>query len=102
MDLLPPQMMEGLGAIGCFASIVSLECWLVCYKSSWQLQESSDCGAAVAEQREMLCPEEFPPWGWLYPGVCVCVCTYMKKYKQYTHQHIWVMTDGVKGDNNYA
>lgn len=63
--------------MGCFASIVSPECWWVCYKSSQQLQESWDCDAAAAEQREMLYPEESALWGWLYPGLCVCTYIYI-------------------------
>lgn len=83
------HLLSALSAGGCVTRTAS---------SSKRLWE---CDAAVAQQREMLRPKESAPWGG-YIQVCVCVCMYMKKYKQYIHQHIWVMTDGVNGDNNYA
>lgn len=75
----PLRWLEGLRAMGCFASVVSPECWWVCYKSSQQLQGSWDCNAAAAEQRDALSQRIYSLGVVISRFVCVYISIYIWK-----------------------
>lgn len=76
--LLPLGWLEGMGATGCFASVVSPECWWVRYKGSQQLKEGWDCSAAVCSAKRDALSWRICCLGVVISRfVCMCVFRYI-------------------------